>query len=523
MKHTVIYAAALSAALAAAAMSCSPQKEITLESLLDEMTDRTALTYFPETAWSQKQSSSYDRRSVSPDAPGWFANRDWTGYERLDTVSGRVEKVMMEWNGPGVIDRIWMTTKGKRGTMRFYFDGADTAAITVPAYDMRRFPLDVPEAFSLTHTHYEPDMDGVGGNTFFLPIPFAEGCRVTFEEASEDADSPRYFHINWRAYEAGTKVRTWSLAEAESLLPKMREVSGRLMHPEKPEGAESEVSAVLRKGDSLVMALPSGTGAVRCLRVELPDAADFGKAMEGLHLYGEFDGETLVDAALSGFFGAGYGAPDVEGWWLSNHEGSAECRFVMPYRESGNFRFVNGGDSAVTVKVTAVTGPYAWTENSMYFHCGGHGEDGIPVGNRYDSDDNIDWNFITIGGGRGVYCGDLLSLYNHCVDWYGEGDEKIWIDDDTFPSHFGTGTEDYYNCSWAPVVPFLTPYGGAPRADELSSHGFNAYLRTRNLDVVPFTKRFRFDIEMLSWNPGTVDYSTVSWWYGDKGTKMLVK
>lgn len=33
---------------------------------------------------------------------------------------------------------------------------------------------------------------------------------------------------------------------------------------------------------------------------------------------------------------------------------------------------------------------------------------------------------------------------------------------DTFPSFMGTGTEDYYNCSWAPVVPFATPFGRAP-------------------------------------------------------------
>ena len=71
----------------------------------------------------------------------------------------------------------------------------------------------------------------------------------------------------------------------------------------------------------------------------------------------------------------------------------------------------------------------------------------------------------------------------------------------------GTGTEDYYNCSWAPVVPFATPFGGAPRADEASSHGYNTFVRTRNLDVIPFGQRLQFDLEMLSWNPGAVSYT----------------
>ena len=89
------------------------------------------------------------------------------------------------------------------------------------------------------------------------------------------------------------------------------------------------------------------------------------------------------------------------------------------------------------------------------------------------------------------------------------------MDGEDFPSFMGTGTEDYFNCSWAPVVPFLTPYGGAPRADEASSHGYNAFLRTRILDNIPFKHSFKFDIEMSSWHHGTVDYNATSFWYGD--------
>lgn len=311
MKIIHVYAAALIAAAVSA--SCSGTSDITMETLLDEMVSRDAVTYFPEQVWSQKQASSYDRRSVSPDAPGWFANRDWTGYERIDTVAGHVEKVLMEWHGPGAIDRIWMTTKGKRGTMRFYFDGADEPAITIPAYDMKLFPLDVPEALSLTHTHYQTDIDGVGGNTFFLPIPFAEGCRVTFEEESPEADNPRYFHINWRAYAPGTKVRTYTHAEAESLLPKMREVSELLFHPKEAEGSHVATIEELAPGECLELALPEGTNAVRGLCVRTSGYEDYGTSMEWLRIRGNFDGAQCIDAVLSEFFGAGFGTPDVDG------------------------------------------------------------------------------------------------------------------------------------------------------------------------------------------------------------------
>jgi phage protein U len=45
--------------------------------------------------------------------------------------------------------------------------------------------------------------------------------------------------------------------------------------------------------------------------------------------------------------------------------------------------------------------------------------------------------------GRRVYVGDTLTIMNPEEQWWGEGDEKIWVDGEDFPSLFGTGTEDY--------------------------------------------------------------------------------
>jgi len=44
--------------------------------------------------------------------------------------------------------------------------------------------------------------------------------------------------------------------------------------------------------------------------------------------------------------------------------------------------------------------------------------------------------------------------------WWGEGDEKIWLDDHPFPSFFGTGSEDFFNYSWSNNDLFNHAYGG---------------------------------------------------------------
>lgn len=54
-----------------------------------------------------------------------------------------------------------------------------------------------------------------------------------------------------------------------------------------------------------------------------------------------------------------------------------------------------------------------------------------------------------------------------------------------------------------------------------SSHGYNTFFRTRNLDGIPFSSLLRFDIELLSWVRGTVDYATTVYWYGDMGAKVV--
>ena len=37
--------------------------------------------------------------------------------------------------------------------------------------------------------------------------------------------------------------------------------------------------------------------------------------------------------------------------------------------------------------------------------------------------------------------GAMLNIMNPVIWWWGEGDEKVYIDGEEFPSIFGTGTE----------------------------------------------------------------------------------
>lgn len=495
---------------------CAPDTSCTvsLGSLLREMGSMDETTRWPEPAYVCRQTSSYDRRAVTPGTPEWFSNNDGFGFIRRDTLQGRPVKILFDAEGPGAITRIWLTTTNPAGTLRFYIDDLEEAAWIVPTYDLMQFGIpELGRGLLQPHTSYVAGVKG--GSTLYLPIPYARRCVVALEEPAGMSGIPHYYHFNYRTYPPDTEVESFSLA---SVLRHAREIAGadaRMVAPDdRPRGRSVDARALLQPGDTLRVSLPDGARVVTRVQCTLScDSAAYGRLMEQLVVSATFDGTQTVWAPLSGFSGGGMGAPTVASWFLeSDGRGRIVSRWPMPYCRTGEMSLCNVSDTVCDVAVSVNVSRYDWDERSLYFHACWKREDNLPF--FQSADKCYDWNFVTLSG-RGVYRGDLLALFNHSRTWYGEGDEKIWVDGEDFPSHFGTGVEDYYNGSWAPVVPFHTPFGGAPRADLANSQGYNAFFRTRNLDAIPFERTLKFDMEMLGWRDNKVDYATTIFWYGD--------
>ena len=60
--------------------------------------------------------------------------------------------------------------------------------------------------------------------------------------------------------------------------------------------------------------------------------------------------------------------------------------------------------------------------------------------------------------GRGRFCGVMLHVWNPRGGWWGEGDEKFFVDGEKFPSTFGTGSEDYFGYAWCHPGLFQRPF-----------------------------------------------------------------
>jgi hypothetical protein len=207
-------------------------------------------------------------------------------------------------------------------------------------------------------------------------------------------------------------------------------------------------------------------------------------------------------------------------------DGRFICRWIMPYETNGSVRLLNLGSAPLAADLTVRTDAWTWDARSMHFHANWRPDDVVP-GTPFQ-----DWNFIDIEG-KGVFVGDSWTVLNLTTGWWGEGDEKIYVDDEydvaRFPAHFGTGTEDYYG--WAGGVnptrsdEFFNPWESNVQVGSTNSNstqGFNINTRTRVLSAIPFDKRLVFDMEASAgtgqrndWN--LLMYSSAVFWYARPG------
>ena len=488
---------------------------VTLSSLLHEMVDVESIARWPKAAYTCKQASSYDRHKVAPDRLGWFANHDHTEYIRTELNDGRKEQVMLDAEGPGAIVRFWLTVGGeKAGVLRIYLDGDPAPALTFTAYDLLSGDLKIDTPLAQPHPGYT--LHG-GGNTLYLPIPYAKHCKVTWEEKSRGA---RYYQINYRTYPPGTAVQTFSPGQLDAARDLLDDVNRALLAP--PSVIRGKVSSLNKRlvgGARTSLDLPGGSRAVRELELRLGthDSAEVERVLRGIIVELEFDGEATAWCPATDFFGSGVGINELHSWYRTvTTNGTMRCRWVMPYARRGRVTLHNVGVIPVQASLHATTSPWDWDDRSMHFHAAWHFESGLKT------PPPSDWNFIRIAG-RGVYAGDSLAIFNPVPTWYGEGDEKIWIDGETFPSHMGTGTEDYYGYSYAPKPVFQTPFNNLVRIDERMTQGHNVMSRTRQLDGIPFDRSLQFDMELISWKPTTLTYAATTYWYAFAGATSNLK
>ena len=504
--------------------SCRNESVITLRSLLREMASEETLTRFPSPSYRLVQFSSYDRLSVHPDSSGWFANNDYTQFIREETNGGRREFVMLDTGGPGAIVRWWMTfgnANALNSYIRVYIDGQAEPAIEGMAPQLVGEGVLAPAPLSTSVSPLtEPQRRGYN---LYLPVPFSENCKITLENDSVIISPERrtpsiYYNIDARLYEEGTRVMsarsgmfredTLAIAECASALPVRS--TGNVN-----DQMKRTLDGTVAPGSALSVSVAEGRLAVCGLSLRL-SAPDTAATLKGAVIRLFFDGQQTAEVPAGNFFGTGYSHNSYNTRFTgADPDGTLRSSWLMPFRDSCRIGLFNNTDDTLTVSATVSLVPYEWNDNSMHFGVSFREYTGFETAGSEHTGGTGLHSDITIADlkGKGLYAGDAMVVFNTADAWWGEGDEKIYVDGEMFPSSFGTGTEDYFGYAWCRPEPFDHPLIAQPAGNGNFHPGMSVNMRYRILDAIPFTESLKADIEMWHWVKTTIDFSATAYYY----------
>ena len=214
-------------------------------------------------------------------------------------------------------------------------------------------------------------------------------------------------------------------------------------------------------GETVVLADLQGPGVVTHIWLTIAANEYAWPRLLRLRVYYDGNSEASVDAPVGDFFAVGHG---FERWVKSemirnSSEGRARNAYwPMPFAKSCRITLTNEGRR----RLDHVYYHVDWSRvpalppDTLYFHARYKQELPAPAEKKV-------YTFLDVKG-RGFYAGTVLSVVQPEAGWFGEGDERIYVDGEKEPSIVGTGSEDYFNDAWGLHV-LDGPYTGVTVAD----------------------------------------------------------
>jgi hypothetical protein len=208
---------------------------------------------------------------------------------------------------------------------------------------------------------------------------------------------------------------------------------------------------------------------------------------------------------------------------------SYNCFWHMPFRKSARIEIVNQSKKPIRKLYNNVDWikKKSLPDDTMYF-CAQYNQE-------YPAKPGKDY-VVLDAEGKGYYVGTVLAVRTRSPSWFGEGDEKIYIDGEKMPSIRGTGTEDYFLSAWG-LKTNSTPYFGVPYVNQPKRivGQMTCSYRWHIQDPLVFSKGIKVTFETFgwmspdenkeheahSWNEREDDFSSVAFWYQMGPTKKF--
>jgi len=284
-------------------------------------------------------------------------------------------------------------------------------------------------------------------------------------------------------------VRGCGLAEIARRIPgRTRRASSGLFDPESNRDAYH-----VGPGRTLVLGRLQGPGEIRHMWFTIAGKDRRYPRTLVLRIYWDGAEVPSVETPIGDFFAAGNGMrANVNSLpvQVSSYGRALNCYWRMPFRKSARIEVTNEGRHRLTVYWQCDWIQFDKPPSDMYyFHARYRQEFPAKPFSPY---------VVFEGKGQGHYVGTVFSIQCSYGSWFGESDDRFYIDGEAEPSVVGTGCEDYFNDAWNLRL-FSHAYTGVtikePNGEDCR---FTAY-RWHIPAPVIFKKSLRVEIERRSY------------------------
>ena len=298
----------------------------------------------------------------------------------------------------------------------------------------------------------------------------------------------------------------------------------------------------LEPGTAFTIGDIQGAGCIKHIWMTMwcPEEAYARKIV--LRAWWDGEPEPSIECPIGDFFGIGHAI--VKDFWslplqMSPQDGRAfNCWFPMPFSASARFEVTNESSTKTVFYFYIDYERYPVLEEGYArFHAQwrrenptqGWGDPALRFADHPDvmkevwSTPNLDGagNYVILEAeGKGHYVGchlDVDQFVRTQNDWWGEGDDMIFIDGEPGPPRLaGTGSEDYFNTAFGPHTEFNSPYQGLTvnsGTPEWPWKGKTSQYRYHIEDPIYFEKSIRVTVEHGEGNCLSNDYSSTAYWY----------
>ncbi len=245
----------------------------------------------------------------------------------------------------------------------------------------------------------------------------------------------------------------------------------------------------LKKGETAILLDKSGPGMIRHIwcTVKPSRPADIRNII--IRMYWENSEVPSVEVPLSDFFGIAHGAKAMMSSQLITvqPELGYNSYIPMPFKKHALITITNESDTDLDwffYQVDFTLGDKISAKDGR-FHAAFSRENPTTLGK--------DFTILETEGARGVYLGSVIGVRPLTDGWGGEGEVKIFIDDDkAYPTICGTGMEDYIGAAWG-LKAHSTRTQGAPLVEK----DFLSLYRFHIDDPVYFRKRIKITVQQM--------------------------